>query len=196
MVTRGRSPRIASRAAAIAAALLLVLLLSGCPLVTEHPLSDPAQAVLDRALAGAWTMDDPDADEKGVLFFYPFNEREYVVVGRGEKTGKIEAYRAFTTEVAGERFLNARELEATANSGNGRESSGWYILGYRIDGSKLVMRPVDDELLGGRAIAGSADLLDFVRSNIANPALFGSGDRGGLYFSRDPRLSSDQNAER
>jgi hypothetical protein len=150
----------------IAAAILLPLLLSGCPLLSEYPLSDPRTASVDRGLLGDWRIESPDADGNGTFSFLAFDERELVGIAREDQGGKVEAYRAFTSEIAGERFLNVRELRAGA--------SGWYILRYRIEGDELLMRLVDDALLGGASPAGSAELRAFVERNLDKPELYGT----------------------
>jgi hypothetical protein len=54
----------------------------------------------------------------------------------------------------------------------GAASSGWYLLRYRIEGSKLLMRLVDDGLFRGTSISSSAQLSDFIGLNAANPRLY------------------------
>jgi hypothetical protein len=148
---------------AVAAALFL----AGCPLVSDQPLSEPAAAEADAALAGAWISRDPDSTDSRRLSFLPFDEHELVGFAPGDEAGSIDAFRAFTTEIGGERFLNVREL------GGGR--SGWYILRYAIEGERLVMTPVDDGLFEGRAVPGPEELREFIRRNRSDPRLF-SGD--------------------
>jgi len=152
----------------IAIAFLALFLLSGCPLVSEHPLSDPQAARIDEALVGSWRTLALDEGEWKRLAFLPFDERELVAFAPGDEADSIDALRAFTTEIEGTRFLNVREL------GTGRSPSGWYILRYAIDGDRLVMTIVDDALFEGKTFAGSADLGEFVRRNLSNPLLFSS----------------------
>jgi hypothetical protein len=153
--------RAASRLAILASTILLLV---GCPLVSDYPLSDPKASSIDQSLIGKWKAENPDPKDQGIFTFLPFDEHELVGFTRGDEPGSTEAIRAFTTEVEGERFLNAREL--------GKASPGWYLLRYRIEGSKLLMRLVDEGLFHGASISSSAQLLDFIRQNVANPKLY------------------------
>jgi hypothetical protein len=98
------------------------------------------------------------------LTFLPFDEHELVGFSPGDEAGAIDAFRAFTTEIGGERFLNVREL--------GSGHSGWYLLRYGIEGGKLVLAPVDDGLFEGKTLAGPEELREFIRRNISDPRLF------------------------
>ena len=153
--------RAASRLAILASAILL---LAGCPLVSDYPLSDPKASRIDQTLIGKWKAENPDPKEQGIFTLFPFDEHELVGFARGDQPGETEAIRAFTTEVEGERFLNVRELDSG--------SMGWYLLRYRIEGSKLLMRLVDEGLFHGAGVSSSAQLLDFIRLNAANPRLY------------------------
>jgi hypothetical protein len=146
-------------------AFAAMLFLAGCPLVSDQPLSEPAAAETDAALAGAWISLDPDSAESRRLSFLPFDEHGLVGFAPGDEAGAIDAFRAFTTEIGGERFLNVREL--------GGSQSGWYILRYAIEGERLVMTPVDDGLFEGRAFDGSEELREFILLNRSDPRLFG-----------------------
>lgn len=163
-----RKARIPTRLAILASA---VLLLAGCPLVSDHPLADPEAASIDPSLLGTWSIESEG--EKGSVSFLAFDEHELVCFAREEKTGRVEAFRAFATEIRGERFLNAKEL--------GGGAGGWYILNYRVEGPKLRMRLVDDELLGGAKLESSEALGNFVEAHLADPKLYAAREgKGGF----------------
>jgi hypothetical protein len=156
----------------------LTLALSGCPLVSDYPLSEPLAASIDARLLGAWERADPDTGKPTRLRFEAFDEHQLVGIALGEPDDEISALRAFTTAIGAERFLNVREV--------GRGSSGWYILRYSIEGDALAMASVDDALFEGRSFAGAAQLHEFVRGNLANPALYGASgeDRQEMVWRR------------
>lgn len=162
-----------SRSALGLAILLPAILLSGCPLVSDYPLSDPKAARVDASLVGNWKIEGQAEDERGSIRFLPFDEHELVGISREEKTGKIEAFRAFTTEIPRERFLNVREL--------GGDSVGWYILNYRFDGQKLILRPVDDGLFREAKASSSDELLGIVESSVSDPRLYASKEGGAAF---------------
>jgi hypothetical protein len=145
--------------------ILAILPLAGCPLVSDQPLSEPAAAKADEALSGSWISLDPDSAESRRLSLLPFDEHEMVGFAPGDEAGAIDAFRAFTTEIGGVRFLNVREL--------GAGLSGWYFLRYVIEGESLVMTPVDDGLFEGQAIAGPEELRELIQRNISDPRIFG-----------------------
>ena len=144
----------------------VAMILCGCPLVSEHPLSDPATASVDAALIGAWRSQDPESGEWRRLTFQSSDGHVLVATTPVDKADAEDSFRVFTTEMDGERFLNIREL--------GTGMSGWYLLRYVIDGRKLVMTLVDDGLFQGRTFTGSAELYDFVHQNISDPRLYAS----------------------
>jgi hypothetical protein len=147
-------------------AIVAMFSLSGCPLVSEYPLSDPRAARVDDALIGSWRTRDLDEGEWKWLSFLPFDERELVGFATGDEEDTVDSIRAFTTTIDGIRFLNVRELGVHAGS------SGWYILRYAIEGDVLAMTILDDALFEGASFAGPAELYEFVRSNLSNPLLF------------------------
>ena len=144
----------------------MAMILCGCPLVSEHPLSDPATARIDEALLGVWKSQDPESGEWRRLTFQPFDGHGLVASTPADKADAEDSFHVFTTEMEGERFLNIRELDTGM--------SGWYLLRYVIDGQKLVMTLVDDGLFKERTFKGSAELYEFVRQNISDPRLYAS----------------------
>lgn len=111
---------------------------------------------------------DAESGESRRFTFLPFDEHELVGAVRGDASDSIDAFRAFTTEIEGERFLNVREL--------GSGSPGWYVLRYRIEGRTLSMSLVDDALFEGRSFAGPSEFADFLRRNRSDPRLYSPAD--------------------
>jgi hypothetical protein len=162
-----------------AAVLCLCLALSACPLASERPLTDPAAAILDPALAGAWQARDPDTGEWRVISFIPFDEHAYVALYAEDKA-RIEAYRVFSSSIGTERFLNVRELGAGGGS--------WNFLNYRVEAGKLVLRIVDDALFQAEGLGSADELALAVGRRLADPLLYGGGADADLVLERPPSL--------
>jgi hypothetical protein len=178
MIKKGRA---FMRAAILTAATMLI---AGCPLVSDYPLSDPKAAKIDEELRGSWESRDGESGEARRMRFVPFDEHELVAIATGDPGGEIAALRAFTTEVEGQRFMNVRELDKGA--------SGWYLLRYRVEGGKLLMTLVDDGLFEGRTFEGPAGLLEYLRRNISDPRLYAPQSGGGsqdMAWERVPETS-------
>jgi hypothetical protein len=109
--------------------LPLALALSGCPLVSDLPLSDPASARIDEELLGTWEAPDPDSGETRLFRLTPYDEHEVLGQTIGEGAGPEDSFRLFSTRIEGLGFLNVREL--------GKGAMGWYILRYAITGDMV-----------------------------------------------------------
>ena len=81
----------------------------------------------------------------------------------------MEAYRAFITVIDGEKFLNMQELGA-------QTSRDWSYAYYRIEGTALSLRFVDDSLFGSRTFDSSDALREFIRKNLRSPGLYVTND--------------------
>ena len=140
------------------------LVLAGCPLVSDQPLSDPAAARVDPALVGAWNTKDPETGELHTLTFLAFNEHELVAFAPGISGGRVDAFRVFVTPIEGERFLNVQEL--------GTGSSGWFLIRYRLEADRLVLSVIDEGLFEGRPFLSPQELAHFVSEHLADPLLY------------------------
>ena len=163
--------------------VLTLLALGGCPFSSDHPLSDPGQAVRDDALVGSWRWQDPDTRHWVTLRIYPYNERELVGVTRdeGEPQARIDAYRLFSTTVGGQQFLNAQELTPDANH-------EWYLARYTAAGNQLTLAFVDDALFQSRTFDSADALRRFLEQNLADPKLYAteSGEPFQSVWQRAP----------
>jgi hypothetical protein len=152
--------------ARLALLAVLTLALSGCPFTSPTPLSDPGTARPDPLLAGTWKTQDPETGEWNELSILPFNEHEMVGFAPDRNGGKTDAFRVFSTVIAGESFLNFQEL--------GGKDEGWYYARYQIDGERLRLKIVDDGLFEKRRFSSSADLREFIRQHLSDPLLYAS----------------------
>jgi hypothetical protein len=164
---------------ALAAAALL---LAGCPYSADQPLGDPALAVPDRALAGAWQSEDPETHEKISFTFASFNKHEMVGFSRESEDKPISVFRLFVTPVGGEKFLNVQELRDDGEP-------QWYFARYRIVGDTLSLRLIDDALFGSKTFSTPEALLGFVRANLADPRLYGNPEdqTPDMVLTRSPK---------
>ena len=144
------------------------LLLAGCPLLSDYPLSDPKAAEIDTELIGSWQSGDAESGKVTRLRFIPFDEHELVGLAIGDDRDESSALRAFTTEIEGTRFINVKEL--------GKDSGTWSILRYGIEEGKLRLTSVDDGLFRGKALSGSAELYEMVKRNLGDPRLYSPAD--------------------
>jgi hypothetical protein len=158
--------------------LLSILVLSGCPLSSDQPLSDPTTAGIDAELVGAWKMQDAETGEWRTLTFLVFNEHELVGFTPADQKDTVDAFRVFTTGIDTERFLNVQEL--------GVNNAGWYLVRYSIGAGKLVLSMVDDALFAGRSFASTAELRGFVQQNLADPRLYAASgeERADMVWER------------
>ncbi len=93
-------------------ALLVLLSCSACPLKSPEPLSSKGDEALDVQLLGKWSAIQKEGEEfeSGKVAIYVFNTSEYYLVV--SKDGVEEdRYAAHPTTIAGEKFLNVRDLE-------------------------------------------------------------------------------------
>ncbi len=93
-------------------ALLVLLSCSACPLKSPEPLSSKGDEALDVQLLGKWSAIQKEGEEfeSGKVAIYVFNTSEYYLVV--SKDGVEEdRYAAHPTTIAGENFLNVRDLE-------------------------------------------------------------------------------------
>ncbi|HTO22071.1 MAG TPA: hypothetical protein VMQ10_06275 [Spirochaetia bacterium] len=165
---KGLGPRRWRMAPALIALGIFLLLLSGCPFSSEHPLSDPASALPEKALVGQWRMQDPDSGEWHTLSILPFDEHQMVAVTVENDRGKVSGFRLFVTAVGPERFLNLQEL--------GTSDPAWFFARFEVDRDHLRLQIVDDTLFEKRSFASAAELTAFVRAHLSDPRLYAAED--------------------
>jgi hypothetical protein len=141
-----------------AALWVAALLAAGCPFSSEHPLGSPEQAITDESLMGNWKTAE-GSEEQLAITIRSSGERELLIAAKNPEE-EPETFRAFVTELDGEKFLNIRDEQ-------------WFLLNYRLAGGRLLLRIVDDELFESKTFASPEDLRAFVRQNLANPLLYG-----------------------
>jgi hypothetical protein len=118
----------------------------------------------DPALAGHWRTLDPESGEWNTLTILSFNDHEMVGFAPDGTTGKVDAFRVFSTKVGTEDFLNLREL--------GGKDDEWLFARYQVGEGRLRLKIVDDGLFEKRHFSSSAELREFVRQHLADPLLY------------------------
>jgi hypothetical protein len=162
-----------SRALGWLSVLLAAAALAGCPYSSDTPLGDPASAQVDRSLAGTWRTLDPESGQWHAIRIFAFNEHELAALVPGDKPGEQELYRMFTTPVGEDTFLNISEVGKPGDV-------EWTLARYRVEGDRMYMRLVDDELLGTRKFSGPDELRGFLQAHVEDPALWVTGSKGDM----------------
>lgn len=143
----------------------LIPLLSGCPYESDFPLTPSGEAVIDNALVGEWELAEKQDGPPNAMSILPFNERELVIVGTERGKEEVGLLRAISSAVDGELFLSVQEVSS-------KGAKRWALVNYRVVGDRLFLRIVDEALFSKR-FDSSADLRDFVREHLNDPALYG-----------------------
>ncbi len=164
--------------------VLLLLLLCGCPYESEVPLSAVSEAKIDKELIGKWQLGPENEWEKsGTLTFFPFNEREFVVVIGETKNDQVDGnlqvednlMKAFVTAVGTARFLNAKEI------GPATMKENWYLARYYVSSDVLTLQVVEDELFKQKFTTSNA-LRTFLKNNLNKKELY--NDNEGVTLKR------------
>lgn len=90
------------------ALLGVIALLAGC--YADKPIGPTADAIFDDRMLGRWEFPASDGSGKFELEVVRFNENEYVVSPARDFSAK-EAFRVHITEINGQRFINAQNLD-------------------------------------------------------------------------------------
>jgi hypothetical protein len=159
------------------AVILLALPLAGCPLDLPFPLGEPGPGSLDPALEGRWGWADPKDGENGEFDFIPFNESEYVVLGREKGKEAVGLLRVFTTRLGTAAFLNVCELKP------GTKPS-FLFARYSVTGDELSLRIVDEKEVPAEVQGDSKALTKFLVAHPEVPAV----DSQPLVLKRLPNL--------
>ncbi len=156
---RPRGLPLATRwAFAVAAALLL----AGCPYGAEFPLGSQAQAVLDAGLLGTWKPAS-ESEEEFTITIRASAGALLTLKAEGPEE-EPASYPAFVSAVGAERFLNFHDAA---------ESGLWYFANYRLDGERLRLRLVEDELFETRTLPDAEALRAFLQRHLGDPRLYG-----------------------
>jgi hypothetical protein len=143
---------------AVAAALLL----AGCPYGSEFPLGSTAEAVLDVGLLGTWKP-PPDSEESFTITFH-VSEGALLTVEAESPEERPASYPAFVSAIGSERFLSLRD---TAETGL------WYFANYRLEGQRLQLRLVAEELFESQSLSDAGELRAFLQRHLDDPRLYG-----------------------
>jgi len=143
--------------------LAALLLLAGCPYGSEFPLGSPEEAILDEALLGTWEAVDGQ-DEEPPLTIRSAGDRLLLITSEDSAEEEAEPIPAFVSELEGERFLNIRDARQ------------YFYARYKVQGDRLLLRIVDEELFEGKTFSSTEELRAFVRANLTDPRLYAGED--------------------
>lgn len=155
--------------------LVLCIFLCGCPYESEFPLAAPETSLIDRDLIGNWQFSESKGKEKETFTIYSFNDHEFIFISV-EEDKKIVAYRAYSTPIEGEKFLNVREIDQAP------DRKPWHIVRYSVNKNQLVLQIVEDTLMKNEKIQTSQDLSECIRKHLKNKKLYSEG--GEMIFER------------
>jgi hypothetical protein len=148
-------------------ALLMLALMTGCPLESSVPLGAPSAGSLDARLAGKWVMKNGSGEEASIVF-YPFDANEYYVqLDEKGKPDGTERYRVYTVSVGGEKFLNINKLEEKPGP------AAYYFASYAftMEGA-LQLRFVDDKNLPKDIGKDQKALVKFLSEHLSGNFLY------------------------
>jgi len=157
---------------------VIVLLLYGCPYESEVPLGQSANSNIDTALVGNWQSKIADQSESGFVSISPFNEKELLIVIWEEGKSRRDLYRAYTSSVGDQKFLNIQEIKAA------NEKRSWMFAAYSINGEELTIKIVEDKIFKDKNIASSTALNDFIKANLNSKDLYGGDNGTSMRLSR------------
>jgi len=155
--------------------LAMNIFLYGCPYESEFPLATPEIAQIDRDLIGNWRFIQSEKEKAATLVVYPFNDHEIIFISL-EEDKKISAYRAFVTNINGEKFLNVQEIDQSENKRH------WLFVNYSITNNRLTLRILEDTLMKNEKIDTPQALSGFIGKNLREKDLY--GDDSEMVFER------------
>ena len=155
----------------------ILFLFYGCPYESEVSLSRIEDAGIDKELLGKWYYRNADQKDSGSVTVSIFNEHELLVVIQEDGKEEDDLYRAFSSMVDGERFLNVQEISTSS------KKRKWTFVNYAVAGDALTVRIVEDKLFKGK-IHSSGALHAFIRSHLKNRDLYADNDKKILKRAR------------
>lgn len=145
----------------------LSFLCTGCPLSSQYSLGDSRGAPIYQDILGKWVDAEPGKTAEGAITIFRFNENEYYIETFDNSNKKIERFRAFVTKIDNVSILNVQDLSET-----GANRNFVYVKVSKSADNTIMFSVVNDDLLQNIRFSSRADLLKFIRSNIANPKLY------------------------
>jgi hypothetical protein len=149
--------------------LAMALLVYGCPNHSINPLSSVESARIDDSLLGTWEFREND-NVLGTMQILKFNEHEVVILANEQGKGVSDVFRAFTTEIEGERFINLQRL-----GGKEEENRKWLFANYSIVGDEMKYKLVSDKLFDNEVLS-SREIRHLVAQNLRNNVLYEGGN--------------------
>lgn len=145
---------------------LSALFLGGCPYSSSVPLSPCSEAEIDEVLLGRWGMYEEQKLE-GVINIFAFNEHEVLVLVEEEGKEMPETYRAYTSHVGGENFLNLQFVSESLT-----KERTWMLINYVVSGDEMRLKMIDDTLFQEKPMS-SEELARRIEDNLDNEKLYG-----------------------
>jgi len=117
--------------------LLLPLLLSGCGLVSDTPLSSERSAPRDNRLQGIWRPKDTSNHSYYYVAYGPANTGSILTFGKNDSiAGKsqldLHRYNFFVTQTPKYSFLDVIEVSAETGKAPSNKPPAWSFIKYRF----------------------------------------------------------------
>ena len=151
--------------------VLMIFLLTGCPYESLTPLSDPAEAKIDKKLLGRWKFEDKEKKESGLVTISRFNKNELLIVLEEEGKKEQGMMRGFVTDIDGAKFLNLQDMQ------EGYAARKWIFVRYATGDCSLTYRLVNDSVAPGGADRElpSGQLYALIKRNIDSTHIYDEG---------------------
>ena len=146
--------------------LAAALLLAGCPYGSEFPLGSSTEPILDADLLGTWKPSSESQEDFTIVI--RASAGALLTVEADSPGEEPASYPAFVSAIGTERFLNLRDTGETGQ---------WYFANYRLDGERLRLRLVEDELFESQVLPDAGELRAFLQRHLEDPRLYaGQGE--------------------
>jgi hypothetical protein len=157
---------------------VILLSLYGCPNDQEVPLTRNEEARIDMELVGDWLYRSANPNESGTITISPFNEHEFLIVIRDEGKDSRDYFRAFSSIIDGDKFLNVQEIRPSS------ERRSWTFVNYSVSQGKLTYRIVGDKLFKEK-FTSSAALSSFIKAHLKDKELYNEDGGNVLTFVKE-----------
>jgi hypothetical protein len=130
----------------------LCVMLGGCPYSSEFALDKPSVKI-NTALLGTW---EPKSNSDDRYTISKFDDYTYKIVKKGKSGSDQSEYRAYTSNIGSDSFLNLWEVHS-----DNSVTYYFYKLEISSSGNKVTLHPLTENIT--EKFTSSADLNAFVK---------------------------------
>lgn len=133
--------------------LIVIVLLSGCNLYSDNPLSDPTQETNDSPIIGTWFWNDES--DSGFVHIGKDVDRKALIITMVEfkNDGRIETseFKGHTSKLSSHRFLNLKWTRPQ------ELDKGYFFIEYKVTDDILECSLLDAKIFEKAITTGSLD---------------------------------------